>query len=290
MTKELKSGLISSGLVQTPSSKANGQILSLFDHSFNVAFEEELLNVASSRLDCSSFGLTLPETDFEDLRISVLIGDRVKRDANRLMIYSSLGGVFEIILLKEKIIDLKIVPVQADATLIATIIKTLAEFPIREKTGLHIDPHTQNFLDTLTVPFLPQSEFEKSANFLIGRGRGLTPSGDDILLGYLMIFKLFDLPIHSELLQSNTLVTKTTIVSANYLRMLDLDIISESFKRFNKAILYRNIQHLRLSISRITEIGATSGFDTLFGIKLALKRIRAEHVVNEKNLFSLISE
>lgn len=288
MTKELMSGLISSGLVQTPSSKATGQILSLFDHSFNIAFEEELLNVASSRLDCSSFGLTLPETDFEDLRISVLIGDRVKRDANRLMIYSSLGGVFEIVLSKEKLIDLKIAPVQADATLIATIIKTLAEFPIREKTGLHIDPHTQNFLDTLTVPFLPQSEFETSANFLIGRGRGLTPSGDDILLGYLMTFKLFDLPIHSELLQSNTLVTKTTIVSANYLRMLDLDIISESFKRFNKAILYRNIQHLRLSISRITEIGATSGFDTLLGVKLALKRILAEIPENGKTIDSTL--
>jgi hypothetical protein len=288
MTKELMSGLISSGLVQTPSSKATGQILSLFDHSFNIAFEEELLNVASSRLDCSSFGLTLPETDFEDLRISVLIGDRVKRDANRLMIYSSLGGVFEIVLSKEKLIDLKIAPVQADATLIATIIKTLAEFPIREKAGLHIDPHTQNFLDTLTVPFLPQSEFETSANFLIGRGRGLTPSGDDILLGYLMTFKLFDLPIHSELLQSNTLVTKTTIVSANYLRMLDLDIISESFKRFNKAILYRNIQHLRLSISRITEIGATSGFDTLLGVKLALKRILAEIPENGKTIDSTL--
>jgi hypothetical protein len=232
--------------------------------------------------------LTLPETDFEDLRISVLIGDRVKRDANRLMIYSSLGGVFEIVLSKEKLIDLKIAPVQADATLIATIIKTLAEFPIEERIGLFIDPHTQNFLDTLTVPFLPQSEFETSANFLIGRGRGLTPSGDDILLGYLMTFKLFDLPIHSELLQSNTLVTKTTIVSANYLRMLDLGIISESFKRFNKAILYRNIQHLRLSISRITEIGATSGFDTLLGVKLALKRILAEISENEKTIDSTL--
>ncbi|HQN68427.1 MAG TPA: DUF2877 domain-containing protein, partial [Anaerolineaceae bacterium] len=74
----------------------------------------------------------------------------------------------------------------------------------------------------------------------------------------------------------------TTIVSANYLRMFALNVVSESIKRFNKAILYRNIQHLRLSISRITEIGATSGFDTLMGVKLALKRILAEIEFNEK--------
>lgn len=282
MTIELKSGLISSWLVQTPSSKANGQILSLFDHSFNIAFEEELLNVASSRLDCSSFGLTLPETDFENLRISVLIGDRAIRDGNRLMIYSSLGGVFEFFLSRLNVIDLTISTVQADANLITKIIQTLNEFPIMEKMGLFIDTHTQQFLDTLTVPFLPQSDFETTANFLIGRGKGLTPSGDDILLGYLMAFKLFDLPIHSELLQSKTLLTKTTIVSANYLRMFALNVVSESIKRFNKAILYRNIQHLRLSISRITEIGATSGFDTLMGVKLALKRILAEIEFNEK--------
>lgn len=282
MTIELKSGLISSWLVQTPSSKANGQILSLFDHSFNIAFEEELLNVASSRLDCSSFGLTLPETVFENLRISVLIGDRAIRDGNRLMIYSSLGGVFEIFLSRLNVIDLTISTVQADANLITKIIQTLNEFPIMEKMGLFIDAHTQQFLDTLTVPFLPQSDFDTTANFLIGRGKGLTPSGDDILLGYLMVFKLFDLPIHSELLQSKTLLTKTTIVSANYLRMLALNVVSESIKRFNKAILYRNIQHLRLSISRITEIGATSGFDTLMGVKLALKRILAEIEFNEK--------
>ena len=282
MTIELKSGLISSGLVQTPSSKANGQLHSLFDHSFNIAFEEELLNVASSQLDCSSFGLTLAETDFENLRISVLIDDRVIRHPNRLTIYSSLGGTFEIMLSKLTEIDLKMAPCHADDELITTILKTLDEFPITEKNGLFIDAHTQTFLDTLTVPFLSQSEFENTARFLLGRGKGLTPSGDDIILGYLMIFKLFDSAINSELLQSKAVLSKTTIVSANYMRMLGLGFISESFQRFNKAIQYRNIQHLRLSISRITEIGATSGYDTLFGIKLALKRIRAEHVINGK--------
>lgn len=288
MPTELKTGLISSWLVQTPSSKTMGQIISLFDHSFNIAFEEDLLNVASSRLDCSSFGLTLQETDFETLRQSVLIGDRVKLEANRLMIYSSLGGVFEIVLSRLSTLDLKITPFQPDAELITTVLKTLDDFPIREKTGLFIDAHTQTFLDTLTVPFLSQSEFDATAHFLIGRGKGLTPSGDDILLGYLMIFKLFRLAINSELFQANTVLARTTLVSANYLKLLKLGFISESFQRFNKAIRYRNIQHLRLSISRITEMGATSGFDTLLGIQSALKRIRAEMVFNKKMMSDVL--
>lgn len=288
MTQELKSGLISSGLVQIPFSKASGQIDSLFDHSFNIAFEEDLLNVASSRLDCSSFGISLPELDFENLRMYVLIGDRAIRKEDRLTIYTSLGGVFEIKLSRLTNVDLKIIPVQADATLIRTIIKTLDEFSIEENTGLVIDAYTQKYLDALTAPFLSQDEFEAIVNFLIGRGKGLTPSGDDILLGYLMTFMLFDLPISSELLYSKEVLKKTTLVSANYLKMLGLGYISESFKRFNKAIQYRKIQHLRLSLSRITEIGASSGYDTLMGVKLALKRILAENVFSEKSIKSAL--
>ena len=244
--------------------------------------------MASSRLACSSFGLTLAELDFENLRMYVLIGDRAMWKEDRLTIYTSLGGVFEIVLSKLTKVDLRIIPVQADAHLIETIINTLSEFPIKEKAGLVLDAHTQKFLDALTTPFLSQDAFEATANFLIGRGKGLTPSGDDILLGYLMTFMLFDLPLSSELLYSKDILKKTTMVSANYLRMLGLGYIGESFKRFNKAIQYRNIQHLRLSISRITEIGATSGYDTLIGIKLALKRIHAELVFNDKKVYSAL--
>lgn len=288
MTQELKSGLISSGLVQTSSSKAFGQILNLFDHSFNIAFEEELLNVASSRLDCSSFGLVLPETDFENLRAALLIGDRVKRQADRLTIYSSLGDVFEIVLSKLKQIDLRLNSVQADPELLAIIMKTLDEFSIRDNAGLVLDEHTQKVLNTLTTPFLPHKEFERTANFLIGRGRGLTPSGDDILLGYLLTFMLFGWPTYDDLFESNTLLNKTTLVSANYLRMLNQGMVSETLQRFGKAVQYRNIQHLRLSISRMTEIGATSGYDTLVGVQLALKRIRAEFVFNEKMMNAVL--
>lgn len=288
MTQELKSGLISSGLVQTSSSKAFGQILNLFDHSFNIAFEEELLNVASSRLDCSSFGLVLPETDFENLRAALLIGDRVKRQADRLTIYSSLGDVFEIVLSRLKQIDLRLTSVQADPELLAIIMKTLDEFSIRDNAGLVLDEHTQKVLDTLTTPFLPPKEFERTANFLIGRGRGLTPSGDDILLGYLLTFMLFGWPTYDDLFESSTLLNKTTLVSANYLRMLNQGMVSETLQRFGKAVQYRNIQHLRLSISRMTEIGATSGYDTLMGVQLALKRIRAEFVFNEKMMNAVL--
>lgn len=72
------------------------------------------------------------------------------------------------------------------------------------------------------------------------------------------------------------------------MKMLGLGYIGESFKRFNKAIQYRKIQHLRLSLSRITEIGASSGYDTLMGVKLALKRILAENVFSEKSIDSAL--
>jgi len=48
----------------------------------------------------------------------VLIGDRAIRKEDRLTIYTSLGGVFEIKLSRLTNVDLKIIPVQADATLI----------------------------------------------------------------------------------------------------------------------------------------------------------------------------
>nr|WP_255464871.1 DUF2877 domain-containing protein [Pantoea multigeneris] len=122
---------------------------------------------------------------------------------------------------------------------------------------------------------------------LIGLGIGLTPSGDDWLCGFSMIFFL---PGHPGEKYRPFLIDalasgkpKTTLLSAITLEHHLQHRYREHVGEFITTLLSNNRQAIKPAIQKIKEIGSSSGCDMLCGIAdaCALTAEIGEHYVRQ---------
>jgi len=112
---------------------------------------------------------------------------------------------------------------------------------------------------------------------LIGLGEGLTPAGDDCLVGALALIHRFDRPwlaAHPPIraaLRSKAL-TGTTAVAREFLRHALDGHFAESVVDLVHA---DSVAGVREGAAGLRAVGATSGADTLLGMGLALAALRA---------------
>ena len=111
---------------------------------------------------------------------------------------------------------------------------------------------------------------------IIGRGKGLTPSGDDILIGliYLDHIKKFIsetfLQVLKEIISNYSL---TTDISKTYYFTAFSGLFSSMLLNLQKAMVNKNINRIDLLIRKIIGYGHTSGRDILSGIALGINII-----------------
>ncbi len=111
---------------------------------------------------------------------------------------------------------------------------------------------------------------------LIGLGQGLTPSGDDLLLGMMAVFYLgSNLCPSLDLLMRDTInnicSTKnnlTTEVSRFFLAEAATGRFAEKILDVTNSLLYKKAGDLIDNIKSLAEIGATSGLDIATGIMI----------------------
>ena len=118
---------------------------------------------------------------------------------------------------------------------------------------------------------------QQSLTYLVGRGRGLTPSGDDFLLGWLLVQQLKqDNRENNELImQKAQSPDYTTDVSRHYLRQAATGCYSQALLNLAKALLETtNEQVMAHRIADIIAHGHSSGADTLAGIAATLIEMR----------------
>lgn len=268
-----KPGVVSSSLPLARSENPTGQIHSLFKSSLNIAFGEELVNVANSRMQCSSFGIKLDDNRVDQLIQSNVVGDRVVQKGSQLVFYSSIGGVIELDLDQLDVLDLKVMSVEPDERRIKLVSQILSEVMTFDNVGLPLDEQAVNVLRDLTDPDVGQEALTHAFEFLIGRGKGLTPSGDDILLGYMLLWKLFGKSPCSKIIRFNDFLKRTTLISANYLRELCRGYVSEYFQSFCRAAARLDEGMMRRCAGEIKKVGSTSGNDMLLGMSLGISHI-----------------
>lgn len=122
---------------------------------------------------------------------------------------------------------------------------------------------------SLMADFSDSEEVQKVVDYLIGRGMGLTPSGDDFLLGWLLVDTLKNK--HTYLRQAIEKRTKnrlfTTDISRNYLAR---GVRGEfSYALLAVANYLTNNDHSEAPekiIQQVIDYGNTSGVDALAGI------------------------
>ena len=112
------------------------------------------------------------------------------------------------------------------------------------------------------------------AHKLVGNGRGLTPSGDDILTGCLAaLWRLSCLDRSVQPLLSaccatlNGLLHRTTEVSRHYLGLAIRNLFVQPLDELRQCCLSRPDEtHLRGACQRALRIGSSSGFDGVTGL------------------------
>lgn len=128
-------------------------------------------------------------------------------------------------------------------------------------------------------------EFLRAWERIVGLGLGLTPSGDDVLVGFLASHKILSSDFWKTLDSSNlnnTLiqiaVRKTTPVASEFLRYALNGIFSETLYHVFETLPIESFQKVdTFSIQEFLNWGHTSGTDTLVGVILGLSTISQEH-------------
>ncbi len=273
MTFSTLSGVMSSALPQILARSRNGKIHSLFNQSFNIGFEEDLVHVGRAGGQLSSFGMILSSTEMDAILPNLTAGDLVKVQSTALIIYPTYGPVIQIDTARLRMVDLSLRPVMLTPQRLVLIREALGQVEYESQLGLALGPQDWQHLNALVREDNRSEAFQQAARYLVGRGKGLTPSGDDILLGFFLVLKLFgqDAGLTQALL--DFAAQSTTAVSAAYLKNLVNGSVSEYFQAFCQAVALEYPNGLRSAIEKIKTIGSTSGFDSLLGMSLGIRKL-----------------
>jgi len=129
-----------------------------------------------------------------------------------------------------------------------------------------------------------QGKYEQAADNILkltGLGPGLTPSGDDFILGILAVFRFCLVPqdIICTLTRKiiNDAKTRTNIISYNMLRQGAMGGFPEWVEDMVLSVICENSEDIDIAFSKILKIGSSSGSDIsagmLFGFKLIARRL-----------------
>lgn len=124
----------------------------------------------------------------------------------------------------------------------------------------------------------PKEEAEKTIKRWIGRGRGLTPSGDDFLMGLLYMDRICPI-LEMPFLQSlKTLIDHqyTTDISGHYYHCALEGYFNYVLVELLDALIQKNSPQMKRCIDRIKMIGSTSGCDMLSGMAAGVNYIKGE--------------
>jgi hypothetical protein len=120
---------------------------------------------------------------------------------------------------------------------------------------------------------------QKALDELLGLGTGLTPSGDDVLLGFIGTLSVVSRRIGSprtdrllEIIKNhlNALRDRTTFISSNLLSYACAGRISNPILATIRALLFEEQEAARAAAGSLLGQGASSGSEILLGVMMAL--------------------
>lgn len=114
----------------------------------------------------------------------------------------------------------------------------------------------------------PEEEAEKVIKGWIGRGRGLTPSGDDFLIGLLYMDRLFSI-VETPFLQGLVTLINcqyTTDISGHYYHCALEGYFNMALVELVDAMIQKDSSKMKICLGRIRMMGFTSGCDMMLGM------------------------
>lgn len=251
-----------------------GKVHSKFNKGLNLQFEDVLIYVGCIGTHLSAFGMNLEEEKLNHILNSVKIDDMVVNKGNQFIFYS-FDEIIKIYDTDIQEIDLKIPKIECQIAEIAdtALYQYLESIEIKKSIGIDLDERTSRHLELLLKSDKTDSDLNlRIIKFFVGRGKGLTPSGDDILLGFTLGLSLFgSFDAWRETLAATVNKEATTMISVAYLTALLQGYASEPCVRLVKMLDDGEIEQIEKTVEQVMSFGHTSGSDTLFGFLLGLK-------------------
>ena len=114
--------------------------------------------------------------------------------------------------------------------------------------------------------------FRIAAQDLVGLGSGFTPSGDDLLGGFLAAYNSFSRRAWRKTIciQFDTLEKKTNWISAKLLDFMQREVLDEQMSMLIESTNAHGSDRFILALETLLPRGHTSGIDILVGVLLAL--------------------
>jgi hypothetical protein len=139
--------------------------------------------------------------------------------------------------------------------------------------------YAHRLLKTLKKNFLDENgrEAAETLNEFVGLGTGLTPSGDDFILGFLAFFHFLKKPLfRSNIIGDirkklmNSISGRTTMISEVYLNYGLNGQFSEILTEFIQSLFITDAAELRKKTFKLLSVGSTSGMDMIAGCLFAI--------------------
>ncbi|WP_187373180.1 DUF2877 domain-containing protein [Bacillus rubiinfantis] len=276
---EIGYGVKSNFLPHILCKKTLGKVHSVFQSSFNIVIQNNLVHFGSLGIPLSAFGINIPKSDLELLLNTIQPGNSIQLNDTIIKI-DTMNHRFIIKLDMLTEVDLRLNRLKYNVENIknSEIVKLMNEIDLIRDSGVVQSSKETSLINEIIHARPGNKRLSKACiEHFFGRGIGLTPSGDDFISGLIMVETSFS--SHSywqdelrEFLSSHA--NSTTDVSCNYFYSLLNGYVSENFKDLlsNLAESVEKAKAKRL-VNNILSYGHTSGIDTLLGIQVALKQL-----------------
>jgi len=272
--------------------ESNGSVHSVFDRSFNLIFKDKLIHIGAAENGMAPFGIGMDQFDAQMLIRKISLGQTVMWNARSKTLHITSEDVLS--LQAASVTDPFLPAIPFNRTALEKNFAYLAEklFADEWQTGIvQTDEEKKMILDYLMCnpsvtadhPVIKKIQqlqvFIKGQHkealpvfdYWIGRGAGLTPSGDDILTGLCAAFAALEQDcarwtekLASYLKQYGS--KRTTAVSVAYLTYAAKHEFHSHLIQLMESLLQPDQQQISAALEEMKKMGHTSGTDTLIGV------------------------
>ncbi|MGG1674385.1 DUF2877 domain-containing protein [Neobacillus sp. NRS-1170] len=282
--------------------KFTGIVHSVFNRTFNIkCFENgELYTIASSNVDNGPNTIINDIDHFKSMEIKVnervhvekdilLIGNKLAVTINKAEKWESIIPAFPInddILNRNLVVMRKYIGIHGKG---GGIKRQVPNNPFEAEMSRTLNRRTNLLLDELAESRM-SSAFDHAIS-IIGLGPGLTPSGDDFLVGVFTTFNMLNSPFYAGRSFCKGVVSKaktlTNDISWMALKKASIGKVRESIISLLNALLIENEEDLILSLNKVLNIGSSSGTDIALGLVCGLEaNIKAGGKVYDRTSFN----
>ena len=261
------------------------QVHSIFKNGFNLMNEKQLLFIGTDKNGELPFALHLTARDTKSLLKKIEIGNVFfYHKSKKQLTFNEIHLLFDYCYYFDSILSLqpKISLSQIDLVLNeASLIKEKNGFKQSLPLFLTLPSYDALFLKSIEGLFSNETDvLKKSLLYFLGRGMGLTPSGDDLIVGLLGIdsgYSLLDTRFRRILLDLLETRGLTTDVSETYLRYAAQHKYSTTIVSFvGELNEYYTGSQIKVDFKNILTNGSTSGLDTMTGMLFGIQKIKGD--------------